>query len=113
MTIEKAIEVLKHECYVFNPLNFDRMTLINTALDTVIEALEKRHDEENDDIVSKGHWIKHDNGKYHWYLCSRCDTMAGSDEKMMAFKYCPNCGAKMVEDGVRIRKKVRDEGWKK
>ena len=47
MTIEKAIEVLKSECYVFNPMNFDRTTLINTALDTVIETLEKRHDEEH------------------------------------------------------------------
>ena len=44
-----------------------------------------------------GHWIRHDNGKYHWYLCSCCDAMVGSDEKMMAYKYCPNCGAKMVE----------------
>jgi hypothetical protein len=42
MTVEKAIEILKSECYVFNPLNFDRTTLINTALDTVIEALEKK-----------------------------------------------------------------------
>lgn len=41
MTIERAIDVLKSECYVFNPLNFDRTTLINTALDTVIKALEK------------------------------------------------------------------------
>ena len=44
-----------------------------------------------------GRWIRHDNGKYHWYLCSCCDAMVGSDEKMMAYKYCPNCGAKMVE----------------
>lgn len=40
MTVREAIRVLKSECYVFNPLNFDRTTLINTALDTVIEALE-------------------------------------------------------------------------
>lgn len=42
MTREKAIEVLKSECYVFNPLNFDRTTLINTALDMAIEALEQQ-----------------------------------------------------------------------
>lgn len=42
MTKEKAIEVLKSECYVFNPLNFDRTTLINTALDTVINELEHK-----------------------------------------------------------------------
>ena len=44
-----------------------------------------------------GHWIRHDNGKYHLYLCSCCDAMAGSDEKKMAYKYCPNCGCRMVE----------------
>ena len=44
MTIKKAIEVLKSECYVFNPLNLDRTTLINTALDTVIKTLEQKDD---------------------------------------------------------------------
>jgi len=24
--------------------------------------------------------------------------MVGSDEKMMAYKYCPNCGAKMESE---------------
>lgn len=47
------------------------------------------------DSNRKGHWIRHDNGKYHWYLCSCCDAMAGSDEKMMAYNFCPNCGADM------------------
>ena len=42
MTREKAIEVIKSECYVFNPLNLDRTTLINTALDVAIEMLEKK-----------------------------------------------------------------------
>lgn len=41
MTREKAIDVLKSECYVFNPLNFDRTTLINTALDVAIESLKQ------------------------------------------------------------------------
>lgn len=45
-----------------------------------------------------GHWIRHDNGKYHWYLCSCCDAMAGSDERMMAYRYCPNCGTKMESE---------------
>lgn len=39
MTGEKAIEVLKSECYVFPFLNGDRAALINTALDVAIEAL--------------------------------------------------------------------------
>lgn len=46
-----------------------------------------------------GHWI--DDGQYaeghseHAYRCSKCDeTYIGYTEK---YKYCPNCGAKMVE----------------
>ena len=42
MTREEAISVIKSECYVFNPLNFDRSTMINTALDVAIKALEKQ-----------------------------------------------------------------------
>ena len=40
MTNEKAIEVIRGNCYLFNPLNLDRTTLVNTALDTAIKALE-------------------------------------------------------------------------
>lgn len=50
MTREEAIEILKNECYVFNPMNFDRTTLINTALDMAIKALEQ---EPCDDAVSR------------------------------------------------------------
>lgn len=37
---KRAIEVIKSECYVFNPMNFDLTVQINTALDRAIEALE-------------------------------------------------------------------------
>lgn len=46
MTNKEAIEILKQNCYVFNPLNFDRTTLVNTALDIAIAALEKEIREE-------------------------------------------------------------------
>lgn len=39
MTARDAIEVIRSECYVFNPLNFDRSIMINTALDMAINAL--------------------------------------------------------------------------
>lgn len=45
MTREEAIKVLKSECYVFNPLNFDRTTLINTALDVAVESLRQPYDQ--------------------------------------------------------------------
>ena len=38
MTKKEAIEIIKSECYIFNPLNFDRSTMVNTAL----KALEKQ-----------------------------------------------------------------------
>ena len=41
MTKEEAKEIIESECYVFNPLNFDRTTRINTALDVAVETLEK------------------------------------------------------------------------
>lgn len=37
---KKAIEVIKENCYVFNPLNFERTTLINKALDRAVAALQ-------------------------------------------------------------------------
>ena len=42
MTNKEAIEIIKSECYVFNPLDFDKSTRINTALDIAIKALEKQ-----------------------------------------------------------------------
>jgi len=41
MTKEDAIEIIKSECYVFNPLNFDRSTMVNTALDMAVKALKQ------------------------------------------------------------------------
>lgn len=41
MTREEAIKIIKSECYVFNPFNFDCARMINTALDMAIKALEQ------------------------------------------------------------------------
>ena len=41
MTNKEAKEIIKSECYVFNPLNLDRSTMVNAALDMAIKALEK------------------------------------------------------------------------
>lgn len=41
MTSKEAIDIIKSECYVFNPLNFDRTKMINTALDMAVKALEQ------------------------------------------------------------------------
>ena len=42
MTDQDAIKTIKSECYVFNPLNLDKSTFINTALDRAVDALEER-----------------------------------------------------------------------
>lgn len=42
MRNDKAIEVLKSECYVLPFLDGDRAALINTALDVAIEALKSK-----------------------------------------------------------------------
>ena len=41
MTRKEAISVIKSECYVFNPLDLDGSTRINTALDMAIKALDQ------------------------------------------------------------------------
>lgn len=48
MTREEAICVIKSECYIFDPLNLDRSTMVNTALDMAIKALEKEPCEDGD-----------------------------------------------------------------
>ena len=50
MTNKEAKEIIKSECYVFNPLDFDKSTKVNTALDMAIKALEK---EPCEDCVSR------------------------------------------------------------
>ena len=41
MNREEARNIIKSECYIFNPLSFDRTTMVNTALDIAIKALEQ------------------------------------------------------------------------
>ena len=64
MTREEAIGVIKSDCYVFNPLDFDRSTKINTALDMAIKALEQESiiDKLRDDIMDTGAYEQEVNG---------------------------------------------------
>ena len=41
MTLEEAKQIVKSECYIADLLDLDRTQMVNTALDTVIEAAEK------------------------------------------------------------------------
>ena len=62
MTASEAISIIKSECYVFNPLNFDRTQLINTALDKAVEALEQV--KEIKGIIKDKRYIQEDVSKY-------------------------------------------------
>ena len=41
MTLAEAKKIIKSECYIADLLNLDRTQMVNTALDTVIEAAEE------------------------------------------------------------------------
>lgn len=97
MTLDEAKKIIKSECYIADLLNLDRTQMVNTALDTVIEAAEHE---------KKGTWIKvvAETGKdcygedYEiWYhKCSECGA------RQLAFgtqHYCQKCGAKMAYGG--------------
>lgn len=62
MTASEAIKIIKSECYVFNPLNFDRTRLVNTALDKAVEALEQV--KEIKGIIKDKRYIQEDVLKY-------------------------------------------------
>jgi len=40
--IKREIDIIRNECYVFMPDNFDRMKMINTALDDILDFVERR-----------------------------------------------------------------------
>lgn len=42
MTNEKAIEIIKSECYVADFMNLDRTRMVNMALDKAVEALKDK-----------------------------------------------------------------------
>ena len=65
MSREEAINIIKSECYVFNPLDFDRSTMVNTALDMAIKALEEEPvlDKVIDQIMDTGAYEQEANGE--------------------------------------------------
>jgi len=98
----KAIEVIKSECYVLPFLDTDRATLINTALDVAIEAIEAQ---------KVGRWVEENiNDWSRKVFCSECgcpppfEHVSNGDiysargyGVINKTKFCPNCGARMIE----------------
>ena len=91
MTREEALAQLRN-----GPgINEDVSEEYNEAVDMAIEALEQE--------PKTGHWVKYCRprcGEQH-YKCANCEEYFNfglySDYYKRAFKYCPNCGVKMVE----------------
>ena len=48
-----------------------------------------------------GHWVSIDEEPHEVYECDRCgrvvSTFTANIEPHIEYKYCPNCGARMVE----------------
>ena len=125
MNREEAIGVIKSECYVFNPLNIDRSTRINTALDMAIQALEQEPCEDaisrksmldyikylhgempEEEFVKalpsvtparkKGHWIDHSDEGF--VECSECGSCTNCDGNIADLHFCFSCGAEMESE---------------
>ena len=95
MTKEEAININKKECYAFNPYNIEKTTVVNTALDMAIKALEKEPCTVDAKLIVHAHWIK---GIPANITCSNCDFTICTDGKTcQKLDYCPHCGAKMDE----------------
>lgn len=88
MTDEKAIEVIKQNCYVSNLLDLDETILINTALDKAVDAL---------NIMQKeGNWIAEEylmpGDSRRVFRCSECKCAIID---VFSFPNCPYCKATM------------------
>ena len=98
-----ALEREKTYCTAFRdgytPINvFEKY---NAGLTDGIKALKKLPSAEVEP-VKRGRWI--DDNQFHWYRasCSECGYKRVTDIKAdnwNGWKYCPNCGARMENEG--------------
>lgn len=89
MTNEEAIKTIEYNCYVLNPLDFDRTTMINTALDMARDALSKQ-------IAKKWNVLKR-NGDDIEIECPECrsETICIDSKEIINHKYCNVCGQRL------------------
>ena len=83
MTKERALFILHQRCKN------------NTEAEEVLEFLKKSVTQKS------GHWIKKEDDTCWWYVCSECEQEPlknrWNDDDVLS-TFCPNCGAKMVEE---------------
>lgn len=86
MTREEAIFILRGKRDISGEKTAE-------ALDMAIKALEQE--------PKTGHWIGIDEEPHEDYECNRCgyvvSTYTANIEPHTEYKYCPNCGARMIE----------------
>ena len=101
MTDKQAIDVIKSECYVFNPMNMDRSTLINTALDRAVDALKGKQWiltseclPDNDDYVlvwhKRGEMYLMCHDKDGWWESVDGEGFSFEDSAIIAWKPLPD-----------------------
>ena len=62
------------------------------------------YEEGKKDAVKHGHWIIEDDLFYEWKVlrCSCCNEEYSFDDEVdikdLNYKFCPNCGAKMMDE---------------
>lgn len=88
MTNEKAIEVIKENCYVSNLLDLDETILINTALDKAVDALNIMQKEGN--WIAEEYLMPEDSRRV--FRCSECKCAIID---VFSFPNCPYCKATM------------------
>ena len=89
MTIEKHIENLKK-------LKSFHNGSYGESINAAVKALEE---------PKTGHWIDDVRLGYHVSVCSNCNWRGHGDNCLIYKpKYCPNCGARMVEPQERSDK---------
>jgi len=92
MTNEKAIEVIKENCYRMNPLDLDGTVQINKALDKAVDALKRR----------AGNWIIVEED-VEWFegikgtviQCVNCKFIHTIPHGSKIYDFCPKCGRQM------------------
>ena len=81
-------------CKLYEPYN-------DTESRKELEELDIKVEEDIPTVqaVKKGHWIHKNDDVFDWFECSECGY---GDECEVNYgcgmKYCPNCGARMVDD---------------
>ncbi len=100
MTKEQRLVLLKQieeQIYVSSLESTLQDDLKSIAIHSIIEEETERLEQE----PNTGRWIGIDEEPHEDYECNRCgyvvSTYTANIEPHTEYKYCPNCGAKMVE----------------